>query len=193
MSKIKYHKNCRQHEAVSKAKRMLNKIEKQFGGFQRTFYCNIELTGVNDIDRRELKYQVEKHLKELKSKIEKELLKNEKLIGREWNEQYEEGFYLPPLKEEMQIIEALKEIHSYIWDNYPEVEPQKDVFEFSNVMAHPEEKKNEYINHYKNHPIIGFNKTFFRIYPDGKKRELFPLTYDVNDLKEATAIETVYQ
>lgn len=30
MSKISYHKNGHQHKAVSKAKRMLNKIEKQF-------------------------------------------------------------------------------------------------------------------------------------------------------------------
>lgn len=192
MSKIKYHENCRHHEAVSKVKRMLNKIEKQFGGFQGKFYCTIQLTGVNDLDRRELKYQVEKHLKELKSKIEKELLKNEKLIGGEWNEEYEEGFYMPPLKEEMQLIEALKEIHSYIWSNYPELEPQKDVFQFSNVTAHPEEKKREYQRHYERNPLIGFNKTFFRVYPDGVKREIFPLTADVNDLKEATAIETVY-
>lgn len=92
MSKITYHKNCFKDKSVEKAKRMLNKIEKQFGGFQGTFHCNIQLTGVNDIDRREVKSYIERHLKDLKRKIEKQLLQNEKLVNGEWNEEYEEGF-----------------------------------------------------------------------------------------------------
>lgn len=191
MSKIIYHKYCRQHEAVSKVKRMLNKIEKQFGGFQGTFYCNIQLTGVYELDRREVRMYIENYLKELQRKIDKQILQNQKLVNGEWNESYEEGYYMPPLLEQMQIVEALNEVHSYI-SNYPEPEPKKDVFEFSNVATHPEEKKREYIRHYEIHPLNGFNKTFFRIYPNEVKRELFPLTADVNDLKEAIGIETVY-
>ena len=191
MSKIIYHKHCRKHEVVEKVKRMLNKIEKQFGGFQGTFYCNIQLTGVYKLDRREVRMYIENHLKDLQRKIEKQILQNQKLINGEWNESYEEGYYMPPLAEEMKIVEALNEVHSYI-SNYPEIEPKKDVFEFSSVETHPEEKKKEYIRHYERNPLIGFNKTFFRVYPNEVKRELFPLTADVNDLKEAIAIETVY-
>ena len=76
MSKILFHKNCIQHEAVAKVKRMLNKIEKQFGGFQGIFHCHISLTGVSDIDAKDLKYQIKNHLESLKKKIEKQLLQN---------------------------------------------------------------------------------------------------------------------
>ena len=78
MSKISYHKHGHKNEAVSKAKRMLIKIEKQFGGFQGKFYCKIQLTGINDIDRLEVKNCVKRYLNELKEHIEKQLLKNEK-------------------------------------------------------------------------------------------------------------------
>jgi hypothetical protein len=125
MSKIIYHKNCIQHEAVAKTKRLLNKIEKQFGGFQGTFYCNIQLTGVYEIDNREVKLYIEHHLRDLKRKIEKQLLQNEYFVNGKVNEDYEEGYYIPPISEELKIIEALNEVVSFIRDNYPELEVKK--------------------------------------------------------------------
>lgn len=126
MSKIIYHKNCIQHEAVEKAKRMFNKIEKQFGGFQGTFYCHIQLTGVYEIDNREVKAYIENHLRDLKRKIEKQLLQNEKYVNGEVNEHYEEGYSIPPFSEELKIIEALNEISLFIRHNYPEIEVKKN-------------------------------------------------------------------
>lgn len=99
---------------------MLNKIEKQFGGFQGTFYCNIQLTGVSDIDNREVQSYIENHLRDLKRKIEKQLLQNQKFVNGEVNEDYEEGFYIPPFSEELKIVEALNQVVSYIRHNYPE-------------------------------------------------------------------------
>jgi hypothetical protein len=192
MSKIIYHKNCRQHEAVEKAKRMLNKIEKQFGGFQGLFYCNIQLTGINDIDRREVKSYVERHLKELKKKIEKQLLQNEKLVNGDWNENYEEGFYLPPFKEELQIVEALNEVHKFIWDKYPEIEVKKsDEFVFTEQT--PEGKFNEALRYFKSKPVEGFNQETFGIFEDGKRKKLYPLTFSPYELSTAKSVYVAFQ
>ncbi|MEP7317189.1 MAG: hypothetical protein ABI921_00555 [Panacibacter sp.] len=192
MSKIIYHKNCRQHEAVAKVKRMLHKIEKQFGGFQGTFYCNIQLTGVNDIDRREVKSYVEQHLKELKRKIDKQLLQNEKLVNGEWNESYEEGYYTPTFTEQLQIIEALNKVHSFIWSEYPEIEIKKSepfVFTAENPAAKYEEAKRYFLSN----PVVGFLQETFGIFENGVSRKLYPLTFSSYDLQNAKSVYVQYQ
>lgn len=192
MSKISYHKNGHQHEAVSKAKRMLNKIEKQFGGFQGKFYCNIQLTGINDIDRREVKIYVERHLKELKKQIEKQLFQNEKLVNGDWNEQYEEGFYIPIFKDELQLIEALNEVYNFIWNNYPDIEVKKSepiVFKSET----PEEKYNEAVNFFKQNPVYGFNQEYFAVLENGKSKKLYPITFSAYDLSTATGVYAEFQ
>lgn len=192
MSKISYHKNGHQHEAVAKAKRMLNKIEKQFGGFQGKFYCNIQLTGINDIDRREVKSYVERHLKELKKHIEKQLFQNEKLVNGDWNEQYDEGFYMPTFKDELQLIEALNEVYNFIWNNYPDIDVKKSeqvVF----TETTPEGKYNEAVNYFKAKPVYGFNQEYFAVLENGKSKKLYPMTFSAYDLSNATGVYAEFQ
>ena len=192
MSKISYHKNGHQHEAVIKAKRMLNKIEKQFGGFQGKFYCNIQLTGINDIDRREVKSYVERHLNELKKHIEKQLLQNEKLVNGDWNEQYEEGFYMPTFKDKLQLIEALNEVYNFIWNNYPDIEVKKSQpFVFKAEI--PEEKYNEAVNFFKQNPVYGFNQAYIAVLETGKSKKLYPITFSAYDLSNATGVYVEFQ
>lgn len=192
MSKITYHKNGHQNEAVSKAKRMLKKIEKQFGGFQGKFYCNIQLTGINDIDRREIKSYVEKHLKELKKQIEKQLFQNEKLVNGDWNEQYEEGFYIPTFKDELQLIEALNEVYNFIWNNYPDIEVKKsEPFVFT--AQTPEDKYNEVVNFFKQNPIYGFNQECYAVLENGSSKRLYPTTFSAYDLSNATGVFVEFQ
>lgn len=187
MSKIIYHKNCIKNEAVEKAKRMLNKILKQFGGFQGTFHCDIRLTGVNVIDRRNVKYYIEKHLKDLIRKIEKQCLQNEKMINGEWNEDYEEGFYMPPFLEELKIVEALNQVHSHIWSNYPDIEVKKtEPFVFSETSL--EGKYSEVKNHFQNNPVFGFNQEYFAVLENGAERQLYPITFSAYDLINAKSI-----
>jgi len=186
MSKIIYHKNCIQHEAVSKTKRMLKKIEKQFGGFQGTFYCNIQLTGVDEIDNREVKSYIENHLNDLKRKIEKQLLQNEKFVNGEVNEDYEEGYYIPPFTEELKIIEKLNEVGSFIWHNYPELEVKKTEYILTTNSA--EEKFNEAIFHFHNNPVFGFCQEYFAILENGKKKQLYPLTFSSYDFENAKSV-----
>lgn len=188
---LTYHKNCIKSEAVEKAKRMLSKIQKQFGGFQGTFHCSITLTGVNEIDRKEIKHYIENHLKNLKRKIEKQLLQNEKLVNGEWNEEYEEGFYMPPFFEELKIVEALNQVHSYIWSNYPDIEVKKTE-EFVFTETSPEGKYNESKNHFKSNPVVGFSQEYFAVMENGESRKLYPLTFSAYDLINAKSIYAQY-
>lgn len=34
-------------------------------------------------------------------------------------------FYMPPFFEELKIIESLNQVHSHIWNNYPDIEIKK--------------------------------------------------------------------
>jgi len=190
MGKIIYHKNCIQHEAVAKVKRMLNKIEKQFGGFQGIFYGNIKLTGVDEIDNREVKSYIEKHLRSLKNNIEKQLLRNEKFVNGEVNQDYEDEFYISPLSEELKLVEALDEVGSYIRHNYPELEIKKAEFVFSKNSA--EEKFTEAKLHFQNNPVVGFSQEFFTILENGEKKKLYPLTFSSFDLIDAKSICVEY-
>ena len=186
MSKITYHKNCIQHEAVAKAKRMFNKIEKQFGGFQGIFYCHIQLTGVDDIDNKEVKLHIEKHLRELKAKIEKQLLRNDKFVNGEVNPDYEDEFYIPPFSEELKVVEALDEVGSYIRHNYPELEIKKTELVF--LQKTNEDKFNEAKIYFQNNPVIGFSQEYFTILESGEKKKLYPFTFSAYDLENAKSI-----
>jgi hypothetical protein len=190
MSKIIYHKNCIKHEGVEKAKRMLNKIEKQFGGFQGLFHCHISLTGVSDIDAKDLKYQIKNHLESLKKKIEKQLFQNEIYINGEINEDYEEGFYIPPFSEELKLIESLNEVSSYIRYNYPKLKVKQSEFIFSKNTA--EEKYNEAKFHFQNNPVIGFSQEYFAVLENGESKRLYSLTFSAYDLENAKSIRVEF-
>lgn len=187
MSKIIYHKRCIKHPEVKKAKRMLNKIVTQFGGFQGTFYCDIQLTGVNDIDRNNIKHYVERHLNQLKNIIEKQLLQNKKLVNGDWNADYEEGFYTPPFSEELKIVELLNEVHSYIWNNYPILQTKKtDDYVFKSDSS--EAKYNEIKRHFENNPIVGFCQEYFARLENGESKQLYPFTFSHYDLRNAKSV-----
>jgi hypothetical protein len=186
MSKIIYHKNCIQHEAVAKAKRMLNKIEKQFGGFQGLFHCHISLTGVSDIDAKEMKYQIKNHLESLKKKIEKQLFQNEIYINGEINEDYEEGFYISPFSEELKLIESLNEVSTYIRNKYQGLKVKQSEFIFSKNNA--EEKYNEAKLHFQDNPVIGFSQEYFVVFENGERKRLYSLTFSAYDFENAKSI-----
>ncbi len=192
MSKIIYHKKCRRHPAVEKAKRMLTKIDKEFGGTFSDVYFSIKLTGINDLDRREVRNYVEDHLEKLKKRIDKQLLQNKKMVDGEWNDQYEEGFSISPLTEELQIAKLLNEVHSYIWNNYPEAELKKSE-EFVFTKDNPAGKYYEALDFFKSNPVEGFNQEAFAVFEDGKERKLYPLTFSVHDLGDATSVYVSYQ
>lgn len=190
MSKIIYHKNCIHHEAVAKTKRMLLKIEKEFGGFQGIFYGNIKLTGVDDIDNKEVKSYVERHLRSLRNNIEKQLRQNEYFIDGKVNEDYDEGFYIPPFSEELKLVEALDQVGSYIRHNYPELEIRK--IEYAFLQNSPEEKFNEAKLHFKNNPVIGFSQEYFAVLENGESKRLYPLTFSAYDLVNAKSIRVAF-
>jgi hypothetical protein len=190
MSKISYSKNCIQHAAVAKAKRMLIKIQKQYGGFQGIFYGNMTLTGVDEIDNKAVKHYIERHLTSLKSNIEKQLKQNEYFIDGKENEDYVEGFYIPPFTEELKLVEALYEVGSYIRHNYPELEIKKSEFVFTKNT--PEEKFNEAKLHFQYNPVVGFSQEYFAILESGEKKRLYPLTFSAYDLENAKSITVEY-
>lgn len=192
MSKIIYHKHGHRNDAVAKAKRMLNKIDKKYGGIGGRFYCNIELTGINIIDRGNVKFYLAKHLKNLREKILQQLNQNSELIGIDPNEDYEEGFHISDLKREMEIIDDIHEVYSFIWALYPEVDwITSDPYVFTSETS--EGKYNEAIAHHKSNPVIGFNQEYYVILYNGKSQQLFPLSLSHFDFRDARSMYVYYQ
>lgn len=186
MSKILFHKNCIQHEAVTKVRRMLNEIDKQYGGFQGIFFCHTTLTGVQSIDIKEINYRIKSQLQSLKKKIEKQLFQNEIYINGKINEDYEEGFYIPVFSEEFKLIESLNEVSLYIRNKYPQLKINQYEFTFTKNTA--EEKYNEVKLHFQNNPIAGFSQEYFAVFESGEKKRLYPLTFSAYDLEKAKNI-----
>ena len=141
----------------------------------------------NDIDRFEIKNRIENHLKDLKKKIEKQLFRNEKLFKGEWNEEYEEGFYIPPLSDELKIIELLNEVHSYIWNNYPVLETKKTddyILKSDTTKA----KYYELKRHFENNPVVGFCQEYFSRLENGESKQLYPFTFSHYDLRNVKSV-----
>lgn len=194
MSKIIYHQNCHKHEFVKKAKRMLNQIEQEYGvaTYQGNFYCSITLTGINDLDRMQVKMYVETHLKELKRKIDKQLLQNEKLVNGDWNENYEEGYYMPSFKVEFELAEALNKVYNFIYSNYPEIEFKESVVFVFNQTSN-EAKYNALKEHINTAPVFGFNRQYYGIMKDGSPKQFYGLSFSPYDLTDVIAVNVKYQ
>ncbi|MBC7428905.1 MAG: hypothetical protein H7336_09860, partial [Bacteriovorax sp.] len=111
----------------------------------------------------------------------------EKLVNGEWNEEYEEGFYIPPFSEELEIVEALNNVHSFIYNNYPEVETKKSeqfVFTANSATGKFEEAK----RYFKSNPVVGFLQETFAVFENGISRKLYSLTFSENDLNGAKSV-----
>ena len=128
----------------------------------------------------------------MKKQIEKQLFQNEKLVNGDWNEQYEEGFYIPTFKDELQLIEALNEVYNFIWNNYPDIEVKKsEPFVFT--AQTPEDKYNEVVNFFKQNPIYGFNQECYAVLENGSSKRLYPTTFSAYDLSNATGVFVEFQ
>lgn len=122
MSKIIFHKNGHQHEPVAKAKWMLNKIEDQFEDILGSFYCKIQLTGINEIDKRQVKIYVGLHLNVLKKQIDELLLLNEEFGGRECKKNYDDDYFVQSARDQLELIKALGDVYRCIEKNYPYID-----------------------------------------------------------------------
>lgn len=190
MNNITYHKYKRKHEAVEKAKEMLNKIEKKSGDFELS--CYFQLTGVREIDKDEVKFFFRIHWKALIKQMEQQLLNNEMLVGGQWNENYTEGFCVPTFKEAVQLIEALDDVYNFICNYYPEIERKKSepiVFKDTTTRG----KYLEATNYFAANPVHGFKPKYFAVLEDGELKEFYPATISLYDLTLATSIYFEYQ
>jgi hypothetical protein len=193
MSKIKYHKMAHRHEAVAKTKRMLTKIDKQYGGIGGRFYCNIQLTGVEEIDSVDIKGFLTHHLNDLKKNIEKQLSKNEKYIGIDFNEDYEEGFDIYSIKKELILIELLDNVYTHVCAEYPIIEVKKTnevCFDENDLALAKHKKATDFFNQ---NPVCGFNVEFYAKRADGAEKRLWGLTCTAYDLKDAVSVYATYQ
>lgn len=122
MSKIIFHKNVHQHEPVAKAKVMLNIIQEQFGDFIDDYYCHIQLTGINETDKMQVKTYIELHLEIMKKQIDELLFQNEKFGRGECKENYDEGFFIQFARDQLNLIKALGNVYRFIEKNYPDID-----------------------------------------------------------------------
>ncbi len=180
MTKIIYHKNCRKHEAVSKAKRLLKKafliVENQ-----SDIYANIQLTGVMDIDYREVKYYLDSQMKTIKIKIEQDIIDEA---------EYNHGYNLMSHIHRLQFIQGLNDVCIHIVNNYPEIEIKQYEFVFKEESV--EGKHREIVRSFKNNPLNGYNAEYIAVFPTGERR-LYPLTFSRDDLNGAIKVIIKYQ
>lgn len=180
MSKIIYHKNCRKHEAVSKAKRMLIKLYDEFEKPFGDIYANIQLTGVSDIDYREVKCYLDSQFSSLIYSIEKDI---------EAEKEYNHGYNIKGHITRLHFMEELNTVCSYIASYYPELEQKVVEFTFkeTNILA----KQREIVNYFKSNPINGFNAEYLAIHPTYERR-IYPLTFVAEDLEGVERVIVKY-
>lgn len=192
MIKISYHKHAHKHEAVIKAKKMLNTIEKKFCNHYIECFSVVQLTGINEIDRQEVKCCIEDHLKNLKKNIEEQLFQNQKFIDGIYNLQYDEGYHTPALIHDFKLIKELDETYSFILNSYPKIELKKsEIFVFTTKK--PEDKYNEIVNHFKENIVTGYNKEYFAVLENGIEKKLYPQNFSSQDLSDAVGVYLLYQ
>lgn len=181
---ITYHKKAHKHSQCAKAKRLLNKILKEFQG---ELYMNIELTGINNIDSTEVKIYVERHFDDLKKMMEQQLLQNKKFIDGKLNEDYEDGYNIHHLKYKLSLIEKLNEVYEFIFFRYPTVEfKQTDLYVFKKEDS--QEKYYELKYFLEKNPVAGFNQEYYAVLNDESHKRLYPFTFSHGDLLEATSV-----
>jgi len=179
------------HSAVKKAKAMLTIIEKKFGSYQGQFYCNIFLTGINVLDRNEIRMYTEMQLKKIKEKIEIQFTQNEILINGEWNDNFQEGYYLKHLKDNLAVADALIELHSFIWSNYPEIDLKKSkICTLSSVDS--KEKFQEAKNFFLVNKVDGFIQETIGVFECGKTKTIYRLTFEHTDLLNIKSVYHTY-
>ena len=162
MSKIIYHKNCRKHEAVSKAKRMLIKLYDEFEKPFGDIYANIQLTGVSDIDYREVKCYLDSQFSSLIYSIEKDI---------EAEKEYNHGYNIKGHITRLHFMEKVVEF----------------TFKETNILA----KQREIVNYFKSNPINGFNAEYLAIHPTYERR-IYPLTFVAEDLEGVERVIVKY-
>lgn len=180
MNIIIYHKNCRKHDAVLKAKRLLKKAFSIVAN-QIDIHANIQLTGVMDIDFRGVKYYLDNQMEKLKEKIEKDI-KDEK--------EYNHGYNLNSHIHRLQLIQGLNDVCGHIGSEYPELEIKIHEFVFTKESV--EDKYREIVHSFQNNPLKGYNAEYIAIRPTGE-RKLYPLTFSKDDLEGATKVIIKYQ
>ena len=182
MSKVKYHKHCRKHEAVAKVKRRLLKLIKQTEEIDFSLY--ITLTGVEDTDYRAVKYYIGSEYQNLYRKIGKEI---------EENKDSNEGYYTSRHLTRLTAIKELEDIVHYIINNYHQfTEIKKVEYVFAEPNGNVDEKKRQFLRHFELNPCIGFEKEYFAITGE-KRKQLFGLTTTNQDLEGVEKIVIEYQ
>lgn len=182
MSKVKYHKHCRKHAAVQKTKRTLNALIKKCSLCDAAIY--IELTGIEELDYREMKYYIKKHMELQVKNIQDEI--NE-------NKEEDNGYYIPKHLQRLLLVKGLQELQHYIYNSYAEF---KNIQSLEVVLTKEsnEDKVREYNRYFELNPhLVGFNRTYFAIATGKPDVELFPFTSLASQLTGVEKIRVVYE
>ena len=175
MTQVTYHKNCIKHDEVKKVKRMLNKIVKHSESFNDHFVCHIDLTGVFDVDFRNVRYYLLKHLVHLKDATENQTLKNQLYIDGTVNECFDGEFDITMLSEYCYKVESLDKVMLLLHE-YPVMVKKEYTFNFSGGTYIDKYKELE--NYLKEKSLVGFEPESYIILESGETIKINPLFFE---------------
>ncbi|AYQ31416.1 hypothetical protein [Runella sp. SP2] len=119
-------------------------------------------------------------------------MRNQKLVKGDWNAEYEEGYDILTFQNKSQLIEAIYEVYSFIWDNYPDIEFQRsDVFIFKETTS--EGKYKEAKNYFQSNPVNGFNQELFVVLNNGASKMVHGITFSHYHFSDATGVYVKFQ
>ena len=181
MLKIKYHKLCHKHDEVRELKRQLIKSYKIVEDFSY-IYLSIELSGVKDVDFKEIQFYIDRQYEKLRDRMSREI-ENNREIKRSDSYSLSENIIV------LKYLTTINEIMLSI-DCYPVI-PQKIVdFEFKS--QNEEERYNEAKRFFQGENFEGFNKKWF-VVDQGKEERLQPLFFKNSDLSKGEMLRLKYQ
>jgi hypothetical protein len=176
---VKYTKHYHKHSAVDKVKRQINKAYAMVSHLSG-FYASIDLTGIEDLDYKSIRYYVDLEYKNLSNSIAKEI---------EEEKEYNHGYNFSARIATLNFLKALNEAISLTGD-YPHI-PVKTI-EMSFISENYNDKWTESEQFFKEKQVIGFNKEYY-VFVSDVERRLWPYTIQKTDLAGATKIILKYQ
>ncbi len=163
--KIKYHKLCHKHSEVEKVKRQLVKAYKIADSLSY-IYASITLTGIEDLDYKEIRSYYQSEYVKLRDRITKDI---------EDDKEYNHGFNL---SSKIIVLKFLQELNTALslTAEYPQIPFKVKDYHFKSDNVH--QRKDELKKHFTN---------------GEKERRLYSLTFQSSDLLYGQILRVKYQ
>lgn len=188
MLKIKYHKNAYLHDKVKAVKKSLIKAYKLVDKLSYIF-AEIELTGVQEIDFRNIRFYLKKEYRNFQNNI---ILENNDKETIDFDPIGSIDSITSNIDKNLTILQFVNILKNTldIIGEYPAIDEKMVEYKFLNTNI--EAMYLEVQNYFDQNPILGFNQRWFAVTTENSTKELYSLFFSKDDLLNVQKIIVKY-